>query len=65
VIVGILSDVVDLGVLEGGGVSSAVRENCVAFANVLGLDAGGAATAVPVKNILFIVNKFVFIHHNP
>ncbi|MBA7616055.1 hypothetical protein ES703_23346 [subsurface metagenome] len=65
VIVGVLSVVVDSGVLEGGGVSSATRENCVAFVNVLGLDAGGATTAVPVNNILSIVNKFVFIYHNP
>lgn len=61
----VLSDVVDSRVLGGGGVLSASGEKCVVFVNVLGLDAGGAATAVPVKNILFTVNKFVFIHHNP
>ncbi len=60
----VLSVVVDSGVLEGGGVSSATRENCVAFVNVFGLNAGGAATAVPVNNILSIVSKFVFIHLN-
>ncbi len=64
-IVGVLSVVVDSGVLGGGGVSSAAGENCGAFLIALGLDAGGAATAGPVNNILSIVNKFVFIHSNP
>lgn len=64
-IVCILSDVIDSELLESGGASSTVRENCVAFANVLGLNAGVAAMADPVKTILFIVNKFVIIHHYP
>ena len=62
---GALSVVDDSGVLGGGGVSSADGENRVAFVNVLGLGAGGAATAVPANNILSIVNKFVLIHSNP
>jgi hypothetical protein len=33
--------------------------------NVLGLDAGGVAMAVPANNILSIVNKSVCINYNP
>ncbi len=62
---GVLSVVVGSRVLGGGRVSSAAGDNRVAFVNVLGLGAGGAATAVPANNILSIVNKFVFIHSNP
>jgi len=65
VIKGVLSVVVGSRVLGGGGVSSAAGDNRVAFVNVLGLGAGGAATAVPANNILSIVNKFVFIHSKP
>ena len=62
---GVLSVVVDSGVLGCGGISFDAGENCGAFLIVLGLDAGWAATAGPANNILSIVNKFVFIHSNP
>lgn len=62
---GVLSGVVDSGVLGGGGVSSEGGGKCVAFVNVLGLDTGGAATAVTANNILSIVNKLAFIRQNP
>ncbi len=61
---GILSAVVDSGMLEDGWILSAAGENFVAFVKVLGLVAGGGATAAGANIVLSIVIKFVFIDKN-
>jgi hypothetical protein len=63
-IAGMLSAVVDSGVLEYGWILSAAGENLVLFVKVLGLVAGGGATAAAANIVLSIVIKFVFINKN-
>ncbi len=60
----VLSAVDDSAVLEYGWIFSTDGEKFVPFVTVLGLFAGGGATAVPVNIILSIVIKSIFIRNN-